>query len=87
MKWTRVLEDCWTADDGQHLVKVVTRGATFQNAQVFAKPLQLGLFEEQAPVPVKGMFGWSVDVESALRMAVQRFDPEAELPERTKVLP
>jgi hypothetical protein len=86
MKWTRVLEDYWTADDGIHIARVV-RGAKFHNGQVCAKPLQLGLFEDPEPVPLKGMFGWSDDRESALRLAVRRFDPEAELPERTKVLP
>jgi len=86
MKWTRVLEDYWTAEDGRHIVRA-TCSAAFYQAQVCAKPLQLGLFEDPEPVPLRGMFGYSQDRESALRLAVRRFDPEAELPERTKVLP
>lgn len=86
MKWTRVLEDYWTADDGLHIVQT-TFDTLYYRAQVYAKPLQLGLFESPAPVPLKGMFGWSQDRESALRLAVRRFDPEAEVPEREEVLP
>lgn len=86
MHWTKIDDKTWEADDGVHLALARQTATAGVRAQIFARPLQLPMFEEQAPVPV-GFPRWAEDFESAIRQVIHRFDPEAELPHREQILP
>lgn len=56
-------------------------------ARIYEKPLQMAMFSDAPAEQVPGTAQWGLEMGSALRMCVKRYDPEAELPEREKVLP
>lgn len=56
-------------------------------AHIYQKPLQRGLFGDPLHELVPGTAKWGAEIESALRVCIRAYDPEAELPEREKVLP
>ena len=78
----------WEASDGRHYALVEDSPVYSDRAymgRVYARPLQASFLENKSRrvgIPV-----WGADPEAALRMVIRGFDPEAELPERDKVLP
>lgn len=88
MRWIKTDNPrVWEASDECHFVQVQAIGTHYYRAQIYAKSAQLGLFEEQPASPVPNKWAYSRDQNRALCMAIQHFDPEAELPEKEKVLP
>jgi len=89
MRWTKTDDPRkWEASDGRHYAMIEDVPSYSEGGcvgRVYALPLQLSFLSQQ-PVRV-GMAMWGADPEAALRMVIRRFDSEAELPERDKVLP
>lgn len=89
MKWTRTKNPLsW---ESGRLYFALAEASPFMEggyiARIYATPAQMSLWGQSEAEPVAGTAKWGLDAEAALRQCIRRFDPEAKLPEREKVLP